>query len=590
MLGPIFNREWLTVPRRTGHYVVRSSYLAFLWILGLTAWQSTVGWERPATIGDHARFSLFLFHGLTVLQLILIPFFSALAAASAVSREKDRRTFVLLLLTDLRSHEIVLGKLFGSLLPVVLLLFGTLPIMSLLLLLGGIAFHQVLFAGLVVLAAALAAGSLGNFMALWREKTFQVLALTLLAIIVYLGAIRLLFLVVPTPYQRWLDWFDPFETLSNVLDASTGATGVLGFLAIMLGLMTALNGWAIHRLRVWNPSGEPIVQREQPEATEEVDRLKAHAAPGRVREVWSNPILWREIRTRAYGRRPILVKTAYFAAVALICLYVLAPAQPESGTPFLAAYGLVPVAIISFLLIGAQAVTSITSERDSGALNLLLVTDLTPQEFIFGKLGGIAWNSKEYLIPPLVLTIVYAAMGLLATPPANHPELAPGKNWEAATCIITGTLLLAAFVAVLGVHVALRNENSRTAIIHTLATVFFLSVGTLVCVYLILINGRFEAQWTSFILFAFAGVGGMWWVLNGNRPTNALVLASWLCPTSILYTVINILVAKPGTRESTDPLIPFLFVSGAFGFTIAAMLVPLLSEFDVALGRTRAAE
>jgi hypothetical protein len=31
---------------------------------------------------------------------------------------------------------------------------------------------------------------------------------------------------------------------------------------------------------------------------------------------------------------------------------------------------------------------------------------------------------------------------------------------------------------------------------------------------------------------------------------------------------------------------PFLVISGAFGFTIAAMLIPLISEFDVALGRT----
>jgi hypothetical protein len=31
---------------------------------------------------------------------------------------------------------------------------------------------------------------------------------------------------------------------------------------------------------------------------------------------------------------------------------------------------------------------------------------------------------------------------------------------------------------------------------------------------------------------------------------------------------------------------PFLALGGAFGFAIAAMLVPLLSEFDVALGRT----
>jgi hypothetical protein len=143
-----------------------------------------------------------------------------------------------------------------------------------------------------------------------------------------------------------------------------------------------------------------------------------------------------------------------------------------------------------------------------------------------------------------------------------------------------------AFAVVLGVHVALRVENSRLAVINTLATMFFLSAGTLVCIYLIRINTRFEAQWTSFILFIFAGIAGLWWVLSADRPSPALTVASWCCPLGIFYAVTNVLVAKPGSEESTDPLIPFLVVAGAFGFTVAAMLVPLLSEFDVALGRT----
>jgi hypothetical protein len=50
--------------------------------------------------------------------------------------------------------------------------------------------------------------------------------------------------------------------------------------------------------------------------------------------------------------------------------------------------------------------------------------------------------------------------------------------------------------------------------------------------------------------------------------------------------VANLLVAKPGSTESADPLVPFLVIAAAFGFATAAMLVPLLSEFDVALGRT----
>jgi hypothetical protein len=57
-------------------------------------------------------------------------------------------------------------------------------------------------------------------------------------------------------------------------------------------------------------------------------------------------------------------------------------------------------------------------------------------------------------------------------------------------------------------------------------------------------------------------------------------------PTNLFYRLRNILTAKPGLEESTDPFIPFVVTAGAFGFTVVAMLIPLLSEFDVALGRT----
>ena len=48
MLGPIFGREWLTLPRRGRHYTARTAYLGLLWVLGLTAWQATVGWNQTA--------------------------------------------------------------------------------------------------------------------------------------------------------------------------------------------------------------------------------------------------------------------------------------------------------------------------------------------------------------------------------------------------------------------------------------------------------------------------------------------------------------------------------------------------------------
>jgi ABC-type transport system involved in multi-copper enzyme maturation permease subunit len=605
VLGPIFNREFLTVPRRSRHYLQRAAYLGTLWIIGVTAWLATGGWLRPATLGESARFGPLLFQILTYVELALFLFFSALSAASTVSQEKDRRTFLLLLLTDLRNDEIVLGKLLGSLLPIALLVAATFPLLMLLLLLGGVDPHQVWQAIAIVSATSLAAGSLGGLIALWRDRTFQSLALTVLFLVFYLCVVRGL-AVMPGLVPRLTtadvhtvqEWFDPFSALQTVQDPTArlepGLSPAYRFTLVMIGISVALNLWGMLRLRVWNPSGEPIMQREHPEDADDKEgtmsgdqkaRVSVHAAPGAVRRVGANPILWREINTRAYGRRPLLVKTAYFVVLAFICwnAWTLLWHQHLS---FAAAYGLIPVGVLSLLLVAAQAVTAITSERDTGALDLLLVTDLSAKEFIFGKLGGIAYNTKEYLLPPLLLAAVYAMYGFLASPPANHPEMRLSMNVTSFVCIAGAVVVLLAFAMMLGIHVALRTPNSRGAIINTLTTIFFLSVGTLVCVALILINGRFEYQGGSFVFFLVAGVGGLWWVLSGDRPSGALTWASWFCPLAVLYTVMNILVAKPGRAESADPLIPFLVIAGAFGFAVAAMLVPLVSEFDVAMGRT----
>jgi len=175
---------------------------------------------------------------------------------------------------------------------------------------------------------------------------------------------------------------------------------------------------------------------------------------------------------------------------------------------------------------------------------------------------------------------------LLATPPPDQTALQTPMSFEAFACISGVGIVLAVFTMVLGLHVSLRTPSSRLAILQTLSTIFFLSVGTLVCIYLIIINGRFEYQWTSFLVFTVAGVGGMVWVLNGNRPSEALVLAGCLCPFAVLYCVVNVLIGKPGSPETADPLIPGLVIAGGFGFAIAAMLTPLISEFDIALGRT----
>jgi hypothetical protein len=249
---------------------------------------------------------------------------------------------------------------------------------------------------------------------------------------------------------------------------------------------------------------------------------------------------------------------------------------------------LVPIAVLSLLLVSAQAATSVTSERDGGTLDILLVTDISPNEFIFGKLFGVVYNCKEFIIPPLALAVFYAIRGVLARPPADAgPAEAAEANLMPLATVFGALLVMFAFVVVLGIHVSLRISNSRLAIANTLGTIFFLCVGTLISIYLIVVNGgSFANQWFSFIAFLVLGIGGLWYVLTADRPSTALTIASIICPLAMFYCVVTVLIAKPGTDESADPLLPFLFICGSFGWTIAAMLIPLVHEFDVALGRT----
>ena len=604
MLGPIFARELVTVPRRRGHHAARAAVAGLLGILGITTWQATVGFSRDATLGETAAFGVLLFQIVAFVQLLLTLFFAALSAASAVSQEKDRRTFVLLLLTDMRDYEIVVGKLLGALLPITIQILVTAPVLAMLLLLGGIDPEQVIQAVLVLAASAVASGSLGGLIALWREKTYQSIALSVLFLVLYICLTQGIGVVGPllADSVNWTAvqaWFDPFVAMITVLEPPAGGWAGLapgyGFVLVMLGWCAILNGVGIWKLRQWNPSGEPIMQRETPtsletdESVELEKRAKAHAAPGQAREVWANPVLWREIRTLAYGRRPLLVKFAFGLVLALILYFAVSELNRSGGRPaFAAAYGLVPVAVLSLLLISAQAVTSVTSERDGGCLDILLVTDISPFEFVFGKLLAVVYNTKEYLLPALLLAVFYAIRGALTrTPPGLDAATAFAANFGPLIAVLGSIVVLFAFAIVLGLHVSLRVENSRLAIVNTLGTVFFLSVGTLITIYLIVINGgSFANQWLSFIAFLILGIGGLLYVLSADRPSPALTIASVVCPLAMFYCVVNILIAKPGTEESAEPLMPFVALGGAFGFAISAMLVPLLSEFDVSLGRT----
>jgi hypothetical protein len=597
LVGPVFTREIVTAPRRARLYVSRAAYVSGLLVLMCTAWLLLAGTQIVRNLSDMARFGAMLFQILAPLQLALALFFSALLAASGVAQEKDRRTLVLLLLTNLTNSELVLGKLLAGMLNVLVLLAASLPLFMLTALFGGVSFEQIARVFAVTLSAALAAGSLGSTLALWREKTFQTLALTVLALVFWLaageaiahGALGTAWAGISTqvwaagmsPWQAILAATRPIVEAQNPLAYVGNAVNL--FVLVAVGVCAALNVASICLVRVWNPSREARANAKDAEEAESIWGLteeaiaarqaavaNVHASGGKTRRVWDNPILWREIATWAYGRKVLVIRIAYLALVALAAaaLHGVLQSEQAAGTAS-SALILVPVFVLSLVLVNAQAVTALTSERDVRALDLLLVTDLTAKEFVFGKLGGVIYNTKEMIALPMAL--------------CGYLWMARALSGENLIYLLGGLVVMNAFVAVLGVHAGMTYGNSRTAIGVSLGTVFFLFVGIATCMrMMIAFSGSFHWQIQPFLAFMIGGGVGLYAALGSRNPSVAIGVASMFAPIATFWAITSFLL--------NYNLGVFLVTGGMYGFATAAMLVPAIFEFDVATGRTTGAD
>ncbi len=594
LFGPVFTREVVIAPRRTRIYIARSAYAAALLLLICTAWLVLTGTQIVRDVSDLAQFAGLIFQILARLQLALAVFFSAMLAASAVAQEKDRKTFVLLLLTNLSDHELVLGKLLASLLNVLVMFAAGVPVFMLLALLGGISVEQIARTTAVTAASILVCGSLGSTLALWREKTFQALALFVLILVLWLALGEMLAAGIlgqapaGLPADVWATAVSPWQAVLAASRPSAQAIPGLEWLGspIYLYLLMAaalallLNGLAVLRVRVWNAAGqdermkkpEEEQSREQGAGSREQESDSPHPAPRSPlhhRVVWDNPVLWREIRTWAYGRKIVIVHLTFLVlfALAAVNLWRMTAGHAEVGLAQ-GALALLPMLLLSLVLVNAQAVTALTAERDMKALDLLLVSDITPKEFIFGKLGGIFYNTKEIVLLPMLLCGYLGWQGVIGV--------------ENLIYLGIGMVVLYVFVAAVGLHAGLIYENSRSAIATSLGTVFFLFVGVATCMrIMVAFSGSFNGQLPPFLAFMLGGGMGLYMTLGAKIPSQAIRLASFACPFATFYAITNFLRGDQG-----DMLIVLVVPALAYGLTTAAILIPAIYEFDETTGRT----
>ena len=213
-INPILTNELRLRTRNWRTFMMITLYLLILGGLGLLTFSASL-WEIRFGHVDLAEIGRRVFIFLSVLQFIMIYFIVPGFTSNAITSEKERQTFDLLISTQLTPRNIILGKLGAALSVVILTIIASLPIYAFVFLLGGVTIAEVLKLTLVYIATAFIYGSMYIYLSSRFKRSQSTvifsygLALALIGITFLLtGLIAVLFtsrrLDAPFPYLLFL--------------------------------------------------------------------------------------------------------------------------------------------------------------------------------------------------------------------------------------------------------------------------------------------------------------------------------------------------------------------------------------------------
>ena len=273
--GPVFNFELMATARRNRFYMIRAFYAAILflilWAVHAT-WTSETGGELASQMVPWFAFSTFC--AITIGQEILVLVLTPALVAGVIADEKQRKTLHYLMASQLNSAEIVLGKLLVRMLYVAVLLGVSLPVLSLLVLLGGIDPRLVLLS----VGATLSTGWFLASLSIWvstiakrvREAFFIAFGLECLWLISPFVLRRISISALP-PFNEvthwlseWLGASNPIQVVwdlfySAVVTRGMGTKSEIEAIVWMIGLQTAF-GLILSMVAAWQL--RPIFRRQ----------------------------------------------------------------------------------------------------------------------------------------------------------------------------------------------------------------------------------------------------------------------------------------------------------------------------------------
>lgn len=497
-LGPVFYFEWLTQARRWQFYAVRSGIAAALLVAAWLLWVSAPPHVREGrSLAAYAEFGRALYTAVMGTLLALVLLAAPAATAGAICLDKARGALAQVLATDLSDSEIVVGKLAARLLPVLSLLLVALPVVAVLLLLGGIDPQALLGAMMIAVGLAALGCSLALVFSVWGTKTHEVLLATYATIGLWLLAIPI-GKVLGYRGRGWWGNSDVLEATNPFFLAfrpylypgTENVTGGALFLLATLAVSAALISLATVCMRRVALMGPRVTRAGRRLDLARLTRPLLDLLPGPSLD--GNPVLWREWHRSRPSRWSFGVGLIYWSlSSAFIGLLLWNWSRTGRFDEMFAAWTSGWVGSIGLLLLSIVAPTSLTEERVRGSLDVLMATPLSTRQIVLGKWWGAARRAILLSVPPVLLI---ACAGLSGGSAVSWVPLA--LLWYAmAAAIVSLGLALATFLARPGRAVAI-----------TVAIYLGVTVGWLFAV-LTLNNGPGNS-WSGFLSPFFAMAEG----------------------------------------------------------------------------------
>ena len=447
--NPVLQRELISNLRTPRAFLLMLVYQIALATVVLIAYPRDIKIDLSRESASAQRLVDFFFVGQFAIASLMAPSFTA----GAISGEKERKTYEMLLASPLRPWVIVSGKLIAALAHLVVLVAGSLPIIMLCLPLGGVSIYELLAAYVGLLSAIFLFGSISMYCSSYFKRTSASLVVSYVLIlpILIVGVVSWL-LLAPQGDLRLL--------ITITFVPATCLIAGFSMLAVTARRL-------LYPPDVGSQGSEVVdLDQEQREAVGLViqrdqfpDNLFAPPRRKTLMDDNANPVYDKEMHAELFSQGTLMlrlvIQLSMVLAIPLMALLLFL-------MPNYAAYYVGYVLVFNVLAAPVFTAGSITSERERQTLDLLLTTTISSWEIMWGKLLAgyrVSFVLTSFLMFPLLLSFL-------------NPELF--KNWKAMLVYISICIVSSIFNAVLALFLSTLLRKTSSAMMISYIVLMFL--------------------------------------------------------------------------------------------------------------------